>query len=305
MIAQVGEYRAKLEAQGWQYTMDVTFIEIYNEQIRDLLRGFESTARPAAGGGAESARGDLGSAGDGGGGGRGAHTLSAGGGVAAAAAADGEPKLELKHDPDVGAAVVTNATRVPLDPLDGDQIDALMVAAARQRAVGRTDVNECSSRSHAVFTLHLRATNPSHRAALRGALSLVDLAGSERLARSGATGERLKETQAINKSLACLTDVFVAISAKQAHVPFRNSKLTHLLQPALSGDGKTLMMVNLSPNAASYGESLYALRFAAQVNKCELGRPKKQVREAKSPANAPSSLGASSGAPRRHARRSF
>ena len=119
-------------------------------------------------------------------------------------------------------------------------------------------------------------------------LNLIDLAGSERLKESEAKGDRLKETQAINKSLACLTDVFVAISAKQAHVPFRNSKLTHLLQPALSGDGKTLMMVNLSPTAASYGESLCALRFAAQVNKCELGRPKKQVKEAKDPANASS-----------------
>ncbi len=113
---------------------------------------------------------------------------------------------------------------------------------------------------------------------LSGALNLVDLAGSERLSRSGATGSTLKETQAINKSLACLTDCFLAISAKNAHIPFRNSKLTHLLSPCLSGDGKTLMMVNLSPTEASYGESLCSLRFAATVNKCELGRPKTQVR---------------------------
>ena len=77
---------------------------------------------------------------------------------------------------------------------------------------------------------------------LKGTLSLVDLAGSERLDRSGATGAQMKETVAINKSLSALTDVFVAIGNKQNHVPFRNSKLTYLLQPALSGDGKTLMV---------------------------------------------------------------
>ncbi len=67
---------------------------------------------------------------------------------------------------------------------------------------------------------------------------MVDLAGSERLGKSGATGDRLKETCSINKSLSALGDVFTAISKKQAHVPFRNSKLTYLLQPCLSGNGK-------------------------------------------------------------------
>ena len=102
-----------------------------------------------------------------------------------------------------------------------------------------------SSRSHSIFTLHLRGSNPSLGSSLKGALNLVDLAGSERLSRSNATGSQLKETQAINKSLSCLTDVFTAIGSKAGHVPFRNSKLTHILSPALSGDGKTLMMVNM------------------------------------------------------------
>ena len=70
----------------------------------------------------------------------------------------------------------------------------------------------------------------------------MDLAGSERLDRSCATGARMKETMAINKSLSALADVFTAIGNKQPHIPFRNSKLTYLLQPALSGDGKTLMV---------------------------------------------------------------
>ena len=82
----------------------------------------------------------------------------------------------------------------------------------------------------------------------RGALHLVDLAGSERLDKSGAVGATLKETQNINKSLSCLTDVFIAKANGQAHVPFRNSKLTHLMQPCLSGQGKTLMVRNANPN---------------------------------------------------------
>ena len=146
-----------------------------------------------------------------------------------------------------------------------------------------------SSRSHSIFTLHLRASNPSLGSSLKGALNLVDLAGSERLSRSNATGSQLKETQAINKSLSCLTDVFTAIGSKAGHVPFRNSKLTHILSPALSGDGKTLMMVNLSPTEESAFESLCSLRFAANVNKCELGKPKRSVKDVSSSQNASAS----------------
>jgi kinesin family member C1 len=91
---------------------------------------------------------------------------------------------------------------------------------------------------------------------------MVDLAGSERLDRSGAASDKklLKETQAINKSLSCLADVFTALGNKAAHIPFRNSKLTYLLQDCLSGDGKALMMVNCSPTAASVQETICSLR---------------------------------------------
>ena len=119
---------------------------------------------------------------------------------------------------------------------------------------------------------------------------MVDLAGSEGLDRSQVTGSRLDETKAINKSLSALTDVFHAIGNKQAHVPYRNSKLTHILQPALSGEGKTLMLANVSPTEESYFETLCSLKLASQVNKCELGKAKRQFGQ-----NSTSTSGTTSG----------
>jgi kinesin family member C1 len=110
-----------------------------------------------------------------------------------------------------------------------------------------------------------------------GIINLVDLAGSERLARSGAVGDQLKETQAINKSLAALGDVISSLGSKEKHVPYRNSKLTYLLQQSLGGSGKALMLVNVAPSAESAGETLCSLRFAAKVNATEIGTAKRNV----------------------------
>ena len=104
-----------------------------------------------------------------------------------------------------------------------------------------------------------------------GVLNLIDLAGSERLKKSEATGARRKETQAINLSLTCLGNVFVALGKKSKHIPYRDSTLTNLLQKALGGDGKTLMMLNLSPAPSSYEETKCSLEFASRVNSVELG----------------------------------
>lgn len=82
-----------------------------------------------------------------------------------------------------------------------------------------------------------------------GKLNLVDLAGSERVGKSGAEGNRLREAQHINRSLSALGDVIAALRSRQGHVPFRNSKLTYLLQDSLSGDSKTLMVVQVRPGA--------------------------------------------------------
>jgi kinesin family protein C1 len=127
-------------------------------------------------------------------------------------------------------------------------------------------MNATSSRSHTLFMLYITGVHEAAGKKLEGCLNLVDLAGSERTERSGATGERMKEACAINKSLSCLADVFHAIANNQKHIPYRNSKLTHLLAPCLGGDGKTLMFVNVAPEAASAEETLCSLRFASQVS---------------------------------------
>jgi len=100
---------------------------------------------------------------------------------------------------------------------------------------------------------------------------MVDLAGSERLKESGATGDRLMEAKHINKSLWNLGNVFMALSAKKNHVPFRNSKLTFLLHKALGDNSKTLMFVNVSPKEECSEETIKSLEFAQKVNACNIG----------------------------------
>ncbi|VAH79192.1 unnamed protein product [Triticum turgidum subsp. durum] len=105
----------------------------------------------------------------------------------------------------------------------------------------------------------------------RGCLHLIDLAGSERVERSEATGDRLKEAQHINKSLSALGDVIFALAQKNAHVPYRNSKLTQVLQSSLGGQAKTLMFVQINPDVESCSETISTLKFAERVSGVELG----------------------------------
>ncbi|WOL03427.1 kinesin-5-like isoform X4 [Canna indica] len=183
-------------------------------------------------------------------------------------------QYSIKHDSN-GNTIVSDLTIVEVCSIN--EVSFLLRQAAQSRSVSRTHMNEQSSRSHFVFTLRIFGTNENTEQQVQGVLNLIDLAGSERLARSGATGDRLKETQAINKSLSALSDVIFALAKKEDHVPFRNSKLTYLLQPCLGGDSKTLMFVNISPEASSSGESICSLRFAARVNSCEIGVPRRQT----------------------------
>jgi len=166
-------------------------------------------------------------------------------------------------------------------------------------------MNAESSRSHSVFTLHMTATNSKQGVTLHGQLNLVDLAGSERVEKSGVTGQALTEAKHINTSLSALSGVFLALGKKSSHVPFRDSKLTELLHPALSANGKTLMLLNLSPLESSVAESVSSLRFGTSVNSCELGRAKRVIKRAYEPNAAVNSkvmASISKGSPPRDAR---
>lgn len=178
-----------------------------------------------------------------------------------------------------GMTEIEDVTKIRCAPEDKHQFTSILDIAAKNRSVCKTDMNAESSRSHSVFTLHLVARNETQNAVLRGQLNLCDLAGSERIHRSGAVGKALAEAKNINKSLSCLTGVFSAINGKSQHIPFRDSKLTYLLQPSFSGDGKTLMMINMSPTELSTFETLSTLRFGKMVNSCELGQATRKLND--------------------------
>nr|TKR97498.1 kinesin-4 isoform X2 [Populus alba] len=175
---------------------------------------------------------------------------------------------------EVGVQMVEIYNEQVRDLLSSDDVLELMRIGLMNRAVGATALNERSSRSHSVLTIHVYGMDLETGAVLRGNLHLVDLAGSERVDRSEATGERLREAQHINKSLSALGDVIFSLAQKSQHVPYRNSKLTQVLQSSLGGQAKTLMFVQLNPDVDSYSETISTLKFAERVSGVELGAAK-------------------------------
>ncbi|VAH63486.1 unnamed protein product [Triticum turgidum subsp. durum] len=165
--------------------------------------------------------------------------------------------------------VVPDASLIPVKSTS-DVLDLMEIGQAN-RAVGSTALNERSSRSHSILTVHVRGLDVKNGSTSRGCLHLIDLAGSERVERSEATGDRLKEAQHINKSLSALGDVIFALAQKNAHVPYRNSKLTQVLQSSLGGQAKTLMFVQINPDVESCSETISTLKFAERVSGVELG----------------------------------
>ncbi|KAK4427623.1 Kinesin-like protein KIN-14G [Sesamum alatum] len=147
----------------------------------------------------------------------------------------------------------------------------LMNIGMKNRVVGSTAMNDRSSRSHSCLTVHVQGRDLSSGSVLRGCMHLVDLAGSERADKTEAVGERLKEAQHINRSLSALGDVISSLAQKNSHVPYRNSKLTQLLQDSLGGQAKTLMFIHISPEPNALGETISTLKFAERVSTVELG----------------------------------
>ncbi|XP_067853799.1 kinesin-like protein KIFC3 isoform X2 [Heptranchias perlo] len=185
-------------------------------------------------------------------------------------AKDPSEKLEIKLSPDgSGQLYVPGLTQVRVQSVE--DINKVFELGRLNRATDFTNVNERSSRSHALLIVSVTGTNLTSGVRTTGKLNLVDLAGSERVGKSGAEGHRLREAQNINKSLLALGDVICALRSKQPYIPFRNSKLTYLLQDSLSGDSKTLMMVQVSPMEKNVNETVCSLKFAQRVRSVELG----------------------------------
>lgn len=149
----------------------------------------------------------------------------------------------------------------------------LMIFAQRNRATAATLNNERSSRSHSVTQIKISAINEKRKEKFTSNLNLVDLAGSE----SGKTTQRMDETKHINRSLSELSKVILSLQTNQSHIPYRNSKLTHLLMPSLGGNSKTLMLVNINQFDECFSETLNSLRFATKVNSCRTVKAKKNI----------------------------
>ncbi|XP_044214405.1 kinesin-like protein KIFC3 isoform X3 [Thunnus albacares] len=178
-------------------------------------------------------------------------------------------KLDIKMNPDgSGQLYVPGLTEFTVQ--SPEDINRVFELGHMNRATACTNLNEHSSRSHALLIITVSGFNSATGNCTQGKLNLVDLAGSERIGKSGAEGSRLREAQCINKSLSALGDVINALRSKHSHVPFRNSRLTYLLQDSLSGDSKTLMMVQVSPLPSNMSESVCSLKFAQRVRSVEL-----------------------------------
>ena len=192
--------------------------------------------------------------------------------------------LSIREDKKKGVYVDGLSEWVVRNP---KEIYTLIKKGANYRATAYTKMNDISSRSHAVFIIvveQLRVMDDgtgnfenSPKELRVGKLNLVDLAGSERLKVTGATGQRLEECKKINQSLSCLGNVIsVLIDNKRgsnAYIPYRNSKLTRLLEDSLGGNCKTTMMAMVSPAHEAFSESLSTLKFANRAKRIK-NKPK-------------------------------
>lgn len=200
-------------SENMQYLVRASYLEIYQEEIRDLLQPDQSL------------------------------------------------RFELKEKPDIGVFVKDLSTSVCKSAVE---IQQLMNTGNQNRTIGATNMNEHSSRSHAIFLITIEMGSIGDTGGIRvGRLNLVDLAGSERQSKTGSSGERLKEASKINLSLSALGNVISAlVDGKTTHVPYRDSKLTRLLQDSLGGNSKTIMVANIGPASYNYEETLTTLRYA-------------------------------------------
>ena len=182
---------------------------------------------------------------------------------------NGQKKLELK-DKDTGVYVKDLSTFVVKTPAD---LMDVFNEGNLNRHVGATNMNEQSSRSHSVFCITVESSQilDDGKAHIKvGKLNIVDLAGSERQSKTGATGDRLKEATKINLSLSTLCHVISSLTdPKCTYIPYRDSKLTRILQDSLGGNTKTVMIANCGPADYNTDETVSTLRYASRAKNIE------------------------------------
>ncbi|KAK4640563.1 hypothetical protein QC761_601570 [Podospora bellae-mahoneyi] len=146
------------------------------------------------------------------------------------------------------------------------EVFEVMRRGGNARAVAATNMNQESSRSHSIFVVTITQKNVETGSAKSGQLFLVDLAGSEKVGKTGASGQTLEEAKKINKSLSALGMVINALTdGKSSHVPYRDSKLTRILQESLGGNSRTTLIINCSPSSYNDAETLSTLRFGMRA----------------------------------------
>ncbi len=228
------------EAKEFKFEIMIGMLEIYNDECYDLL---EST-----GSSLEQKKKD-------------------------AAAHGGKASLEIRRSKE-GRIEVPNLTKEPVSCIE--DVISLLKKGNSNRATAATSMNEHSSRSHMVLWVDVHAGfdgQPGNK----GTLFLVDLAGSERVKKSEVEGDHLREAGHINKSLSALGNVMEALDRKASHVPYRDSKLTFLLQDSLGGNSRTMMVVAINPTDMSHDESIHALQFATRVRRINIGAAQRNV----------------------------
>ncbi|EAN79864.1 C-terminal motor kinesin, putative [Trypanosoma equiperdum] len=238
-LRTVFKRREELEADGWKYQLSCYFVEIYNEVIRDLLQE-ASLYEP--------------------------------GGAAAS-----QPNYHIiKQSNETGSTSISGVTEKRINSFE--DFRRLYDIAMKNRSTAKTMINDRSSRSHCIFVLRIMGEHAGIRQRSEGSLCMVDLAGSERVHESGVQGKQFKEAVNINRSLLDLGKCISALNKSGSVAPWRNCKLTYLLQNYLGAKGgKMLMLVTVSDQEEHLTESINSLRFAKRVNQTAIGPSTKRV----------------------------
>ncbi|KDQ53292.1 hypothetical protein JAAARDRAFT_137340 [Jaapia argillacea MUCL 33604] len=179
---------------------------------------------------------------------------------------DNAPKLPVREN-DAGQVFVANLTKTEIGSVQ--EFDGLYSRATKHRSVGATNLNRASSRSHAVLTIEVAIGDLASDMTLTGKINLVDLAGSENNKLTGNDASRMAESAAINKSLSVLGQVVHALNQGASRIPYRDSKLTRLLQDALGGSAVGLLICNLAPGMKFRQDTLNTLNFAVRTKNVE------------------------------------